>query len=307
MMVTIKQFLGYGLLITILIASSVILLYLRHTESLDVQPAPANIPDSYAKQVTLSRYAPNGKLHSALTSHYILHYDKARVTNLYHPIVYFKNPDHEDWIIRSNYAQYNDSNDIIEFWEAANIQQQASAVQPPTEINTAYLRYNPLTSIANTATKVTIIQPKNTPSESLTITADSAIFKHNEGISTFTDQVKIQQGSTVITGKKMIAYTNHANKLTKLIIDGNPARYQTTPNVSQSNVYASAQQIYYFPSKKEVDLIGNATATQNQKIITGPHLKYFTEQKLVISPPNDIGQTTIIYPPDPSAQGSQHG
>lgn len=134
--------------------------------------------------------------------------------------------------------------------------------------------------------------------QSLTIQSNQALFDSKKKIHIFTGKVIMTQGTTKVTGDKMIAYTKNNNKIKQVEIYGHLARYRTIPEAQDNELIATAELIKYFPDKQEVQLIGHAQATQNNKTIKGPKLEYYTDKQLVISPPSNKGRTTIIFPPE---------
>lgn len=53
-----------------------------------------------------------------------------------------------------------------------------------------------------------------------------------------------------------------------------PPLYTTLPNTDKARLYAEANTIIYYPPKAQVVLIKNARVTQNQNILTEPHIWY---------------------------------
>ncbi|WP_244897153.1 LptA/OstA family protein [Candidatus Coxiella mudrowiae] len=77
-----------------------------------------------------------------------------------------------------------------------------------------------------------------------------------------------------------------------------PPLYTTLPNMDKARLYAEANTIIYYPPKAQVVLIKNARVTQNQDILTEPHIWYDIKKQTVIS--INLGEkntTTMVVEP----------
>jgi lipopolysaccharide export system protein LptA len=133
------------------------------------------------------------------------------------------------------------------------------------------------------------------------LASDSATLNHKTGISIYRGNVKLTQGTTVVTGNLLTAYTDHHNNLTKITATGTTqqlASYYTLPDNSKLPFTAIALTINYYPPQAHVEFIGQAKATQGRDTFTGPQLNYDMNNKIVTSPSSPEGHTTIIIQPN---------
>jgi lipopolysaccharide export system protein LptA len=131
--------------------------------------------------------------------------------------------------------------------------------------------------------------------------ADSAVLNNKTGVSVYHGNVKLTQGTTVITANVLTTYTDQHNQLIKAVGVGTsaiPATYSTLPDNSKLPFTAVALTINYYPPRAWVEFIDQAKATQGKDIFTGPQLNYDINQQIVTSPASPTGRTRIIIQPD---------
>lgn len=130
--------------------------------------------------------------------------------------------------------------------------------------------------------------------------ADNATLNHKTGISIYRGNVKLTQGTTVVTGDIITAYTDKHNQLIKAVAVGTAAQrasYSTLPDNSKLQFTAIALTINYYPPQGHAEFIGLAQATQGQDTYTGPRLNYDINNEIVTSPTSHQGRTMIIIQP----------
>lgn len=138
----------------------------------------------------------------------------------------------------------------------------------------------------------------------LRVVADKVMVNYAEGITTLQDNVTVTQGSTTLTGTKVIVYTNKQQQLIKLIAYGDsnePASYETLPTAKSSPFHATADTITYMGLERLAIFEGNAHATDGINQFDGPEFKYWTEKQEVVTEKVAHQRSTIIIYP-----GSKH-
>lgn len=146
--------------------------------------------------------------------------------------------------------------------------------------------------------------------EKATIVSQSADINRSTGISVFKDNVKIDQGSTHVKGDIITTYNDENNEVKEAIVEGlngNLAQYQTVVEQGKPVLYAKAKIIKYYPQKKYIVLLGNASIVQGTDSIAGDELEYDIEKQHLISKNNKSsgqGRTTIIISPKSAKNGS---
>lgn len=130
------------------------------------------------------------------------------------------------------------------------------------------------------------------------LVADETTLNYKTHTGIYRGHVKMRQGTTVITGDKVITYGDKNNRLIKAIATGQLASYTTLPDNSKLPFIAAGQTLLYYPLAGFVEAIGQAKATQGNDSLAGPHIKYDINQQIVLSLPAKNSQTTIIIQPD---------
>lgn len=112
----------------------------------------------------------------------------------------------------------------------------------------------------------------------VTIEANSAQMDDQNGLSVYSGNVTITQGSLHITADKVTAY--HENKgMSKIVADGNPAHYEQAGNGKDGPVNASANTISYLTDQNKIILTGNAKLEQQGNIVQGQKITYDMQRK----------------------------
>ncbi|MDX1796138.1 MAG: lipopolysaccharide transport periplasmic protein LptA [Hydrogenovibrio sp.] len=132
------------------------------------------------------------------------------------------------------------------------------------------------------------------------VTADTLSAKDKEGISIYTGNVIITQGTTTITGDKVTLH--HPNrKVSTAIVVGTPATFRRYIPDEKNWVNGKADKITYTASKRTVLLEGNAQVVQEGKnSISGPEILYNVKEKTLFAKGNKKEQKRIkmIFTPD---------
>ena len=112
------------------------------------------------------------------------------------------------------------------------------------------------------------------------ITADSALREESSGLTEYTGNVVLTQGSLSIRAQNLrVDQSDPENTLITAI--GSPATLQQTPSIDSSPVVANANRIVYQQAKELVQLIDDARIEQQGAIITGAAIDYSVAQQRV--------------------------
>lgn len=111
---------------------------------------------------------------------------------------------------------------------------------------------------------------------------------------TLTDNVKISQGSLVISGDSAVfEYDLNSGELIKISIQGMPAQYQQQLSTSEKIAQGDSDTIdYYVEGESKLEFIGNAHFKTPDTIMSCATVAYFMESEIV----NGVGpcQGTIV-------------
>lgn len=132
------------------------------------------------------------------------------------------------------------------------------------------------------------------------ISSDSSTVDRAHGIATFTGHVKFTQGSTRVTGDKMVVYFDKNNQMQNVVVTGNLAEAWTQPQANKPVLHAKAQTINYRPAQHLIELVGTAQADQDGNLLTGPSLSYNTATQVLTTLPSKAERTTIVIQPQKS-------
>lgn len=125
---------------------------------------------------------------------------------------------------------------------------------------------------------VALTTDQNQPIE---IEADAAELDDQKGVTTYTGNVIVVQGSIRMTGEKMTVYYTKNNDLDTVIMEGHPATYRQLPDDSEVYDEAEALRMEYYGLKNLIVLIDNAVVKQEDLRFSGSHIEYDTEHSQI--------------------------
>lgn len=140
------------------------------------------------------------------------------------------------------------------------------------------------------------------PSDSdqeLTLEAISAEFDEKLGMTTYSGDVVMQQGSMIIHADKLVIY-GKLDSANKVIATGKPAKFQQTAKVDTQPVKASANKLEYEVNKETLVLVGNAALDQEGSSLKSNQIEYDVKKALVKAgskPSGGNGRVRMVIPP----------
>lgn len=114
----------------------------------------------------------------------------------------------------------------------------------------------------------------------ITVDSDQAESNESLGITTYSGNVVMQQGSMRIDADKLIIH-NDKNKVTKIVALGQPAQYQQKPSEDEGLVIAKANRLEYNIMQGTLHLITNASLRQEGTSLTGNRIDYDVKRSVV--------------------------
>lgn len=112
------------------------------------------------------------------------------------------------------------------------------------------------------------------------ITADSALREESSGLTEYSGNVVLTQGSLSIRAQRLrVDQSNPQNTL--ITATGSPATLEQTPSIDSAPVVANANRIVYQQAKELVQLIDDARIEQQGAIITGAAIDYSVAEQRV--------------------------
>jgi lipopolysaccharide export system protein LptA len=105
------------------------------------------------------------------------------------------------------------------------------------------------------------------------IEADRAELDDAKGISTYRGNVKVTQGTLVLTGDVMTVYSNK-DDVEKVIMEGNPATYRQRPDDKDEDVRARSLRMEYYTDPEYIILLKEAEVTQAGDVLRSQRIEY---------------------------------
>ena len=127
------------------------------------------------------------------------------------------------------------------------------------------------------------------------ITADTAELNDKTGISIYRGDVKMVQGTTILTGD-VITIHSPDKKVNKVISIGELATYEEI-TTDGDPVYAEAEEMVYNRIESKIELFRRGKVTQLDNVFRSEHIIYYIEEELIdAGTPKD--RVNIIILPD---------
>ncbi len=160
---------------------------------------------------------------------------------------------------------------------------------------------------AMTATELSALpDDRNQP---IQIQAGSADRDAKTGITTYSGNVEIHQGSIRIAADTVVLHSEN-DELTSMVATGKPATYSQQLSEEDGKVDAQAGQIHYDVPKDLLVLEGNGSLKQNGGSISGEHIEYDVKAENVRARAAENGSSdnskriTVVIPPNKKIQTS---
>lgn len=109
------------------------------------------------------------------------------------------------------------------------------------------------------------------------IEADQAELDDAKGISTYRGNVKVTQGTLVLTGDVMAVHMQSGD-VEKVVIDGKPATYRQRPDGKDKDVNAQSLRMEYFANPERIVLTKEAEVQQGGDILRSERIVYDVEK-----------------------------
>ena len=112
------------------------------------------------------------------------------------------------------------------------------------------------------------------------ISADHASMNERTGITVYTGNVEIVQGTMVIRGARVELHRND-DGVQRIISTGKPAQFQQKPSQDQPLTKAYGERMDYRVTQQEVTITESARVDQGRDTFTGERIVYNMEKALV--------------------------
>ncbi|MFK7815524.1 MAG: lipopolysaccharide transport periplasmic protein LptA [Gammaproteobacteria bacterium] len=113
----------------------------------------------------------------------------------------------------------------------------------------------------------------------INIQADSAEINDVTGISTYRGNVKITQGSTILTGDIVVLETTN-KKVNKIISEGALSTFKQTTDDGRK-INAEAEKMVYNITGNKIVLTNNAKLTESGNTFASDKITFYTDKEIV--------------------------
>lgn len=105
------------------------------------------------------------------------------------------------------------------------------------------------------------------------IEADRVELDDATGVSIYTGNVKVTQGTLVLTGDRMTVH-NRGDDVDKVLMDGTPATYKQRPDGKEHDVHAKSKRMEYHTDPERVILLEQAEVDQAGDVLRSERIVY---------------------------------
>lgn len=131
----------------------------------------------------------------------------------------------------------------------------------------------------------------------VSLEADKATFNEKTGITTYTGNVVIQQGTLKLQADSIVANLNTKKQIQSVSAQGTPARFQQQINSKDALAKGEGHKIVYNAQTGILTLSGNAFLTQNGATFRGENLTYSMNKGDIEANGGSKGRIQIVIPP----------
>ncbi|MCO8042294.1 lipopolysaccharide transport periplasmic protein LptA [Acinetobacter bohemicus] len=168
-----------------------------------------------------------------------------------------------------------------------------------------FLKRMALVTIAGCCSVTAFALPSDR-NQAITLLADRATFNERTGVTTYSGNVIIEQGTMKLQANSIVANLNSKKQISVITATGSPARFQQKIDAAKGLAKGQAQKIVYNAETGIITLSGNAYLQQDGASIRGNILKYSMNKGDIeaIGTPNKTGSSSgrveIVIPPSAS-------
>lgn len=136
--------------------------------------------------------------------------------------------------------------------------------------------------------------------QQLSLAAENATYNSKTGITTYTGNVVIEQGTMKLQADSLVATLSSKNEIQTITAKGKPAKFQQQMEANKGLARGEAQNIVYNADTGIITLTGNAYLYQDGSSIRGNSLKYSMNKGDVEAQGSSSNRVQIIIPPSSS-------
>lgn len=173
------------------------------------------------------------------------------------------------------------------------------------KMKTTFLKHTALAAVLGFSSFAAWAIPSDRQ-QPISLVADRATFNERTGITTYTGNVIIEQGTMKLQANSIVANLNSKKQISTITANGSPARFQQKIDAAKGIAKGQAQKIVYNADTGIITLTGNAFLEQDGASIRGNTLRYSMNKGDIeaVGTPNktgsSVGRVEIVIPPSSS-------
>ncbi len=141
--------------------------------------------------------------------------------------------------------------------------------------------------------------------QQISLVADKATYNERTGVTTYSGNVIIEQGTMKLQAASIVAQLNKDKQISTITANGSPAKFQQQVDTAKGIARGEAQKIIYNAETGLINLIGNAYLYQDGASIRSSTLKYSMNKGDIeasgsTGASGTKGRVQIIIPPNAS-------
>lgn len=113
------------------------------------------------------------------------------------------------------------------------------------------------------------------------VEADRLDLDDRAGTAVYTGDVRIQQGSMILTGDRVEIQRNDQGELSQATATGNRAYLEQKPSPEEPVVKGWGRRVVYHVSERRIELIDQAELHKARDTFDGAYLEYFLDRRVV--------------------------
>lgn len=147
------------------------------------------------------------------------------------------------------------------------------------------------------ATASTVFAIPSDRNQQITLSADRATYNDKTGVTTYSGNVVIQQGTLKVQADSIVANLNAKREISSITATGRPAKFQQQIHVEKGIAQGQAQKIVYNASTGIITLSGGAYLNQDGAIMRAETLRYSMNKGDVEATGSKSGRVQLVIPP----------
>ena len=138
------------------------------------------------------------------------------------------------------------------------------------------------------------------------ITADKALRNEVEGVTIYSGNVELVQGSLELEADTLTIY-HTTETADEIIATGSPAKMRQQPELDKGIVHAHAKVITYFKSEDRVHLQTDARIEQEGAVVDGDAIDYYIAKQLITAVSDESQEDNKVIVVIPASPPKENG